>query len=119
MKTIFKTYSPEQAKEKAREYAEKYAVKFDFYHTGNGWRIVPVATRDTVEITDRPVDETTIIDYLKYWRNGVGFETIANTLGYTVADVVGISWHLIKTARVAFDTDRLGNAAAIRPVERK
>ena len=115
MKTTFKTYDQKQAQEKAKEYAAKYGVKFDFYHTGDGMRIVPVITRETEPIDD-PARADAIVDYLKYWRFGCGFSTIANVLGYPVADVVGISRHLIQTLRVTFDVDRLGNIAGIRRI---
>lgn len=113
MKTLFRTYGPEQAKSKAREYTEKFGVKFDFYSTGPGWRVVPVATRETTPIDD-PTRADEIKRYLKNWTFGCGFATIANITGYPIADVVGISWHLIKTNAISFDVDRLGNIAGIR-----
>ena len=112
MKTLFKTYDQKSAYNKRAEYQTVYNVKFDLYHSGDGWRIVPVISKDTT-----PDEQAAgkIVPYIQKWYNAKSFASISDESGISIKDVLSGALWLVKNYPYMYtlSVTRQGNASGI------
>ncbi len=108
MKTLYKTYTEQQAKEKCKEYEAQTGVKWQCYHTGDGYRLTAIITRET------PTDEALANRLLPFvTRDAYSFAALADKSGMTLPEVLIAAKTLAKAGKTSADVNRMGGWAAI------
>lgn len=117
MKTVFKTYTWQQARAKQIEYEGKTGVKWDVYSTGSGTHILPIATRDTPEL---PLDQCMrLLEYIDVKEIfGIGLYELHTRSGLPLAQVVSMAKTLAYKEKAEAILNRNGHFAGLRRRDR-
>lgn len=102
---------PKHIQRKANKLRDQ-GFKVDVYHTGAGWRVAVVATKETAAM-----DETAAAALLPHLTTRYrAFQDLAQAHGLDLRTVVNGAWTLAKTQRAVATVTRGGYFGAIRKV---
>jgi len=109
MKTLYKTYTNQQARAKQIELQEKTGLKWDTYHVGDGMRFTAVITKETPTNSDLAQKLYPILS-----RVGYSFTKLAELSGMKLSEVLIAAKTLVQQQQGIAVVNRMGNFAGIR-----